>query len=373
MYEHEDDLEQKTEEQRTSQPSMVPDSAPILQELLVRLLARLDALPISANAAMSVVEQKSFERFVRLAPPRDEFDRLEQGSLSVSEYETRFHELSHYAISSIPTKFERIHKLVKGFTGYLQEATSSLVLSGDCPKRAPSTRRPEAPVVCSTDAPAVRGSSQNTRGGTHGARGRVRGGARGGSQDKGDRNGGRSKIRLKFSDQNSSSTQALKFNNDRVSKPKLQGNAQSGQAILTCRKYGKIYRVDYLVGSDICYGCGSGGSQDQNIFYTLQTRQELEDSPDVVTVRFKDMNFEAPFLESNSIVNEFLEVFPNGLLGIPPESEIDFGIDLLSYTNPISISLYRMTPTKLKELKDHLKDLLDKAFIRPSHSILFQR
>jgi len=61
---------------------------------------------------------------------RDEFDRLEQGSLSVSKYEARFHELSCYAISSIPIEFERIFKLIMGFASYLQEITTSFVLSG---------------------------------------------------------------------------------------------------------------------------------------------------------------------------------------------------------------------------------------------------
>ncbi|WMV54832.1 hypothetical protein MTR67_048217 [Solanum verrucosum] len=56
------------------------------------------------------------------------------------------------------------------------------------------------------------------------------------------------------------------------------------------------------------------------------------------------------------------------LLGVPPEREIDFGIDLLPDTQPISIPHYRMAPAELKELKEQLKDLLDKGFIRPSIS-----
>ena len=67
-------------------------------------------------------------------------------------------------------------------------------------------------------------------------------------------------------------------------------------------------------------------------------------------------------------MREFPEVFPNDLPRIPPEWEIDFGIDLLPDTNPISISPYRMTTAELKELKAQLKDLLDKGFIRPSIS-----
>ena len=41
---------------------------------------------------------------------------------------------------------------------------------------------------------------------------------------------------------------------------------------------------------------------------------------------------------------------------------------MLPGTQPISIPPYRMAPAELKELKDQLKDLLDKGFIRPSAS-----
>ena len=67
-------------------------------------------------------------------------------------------------------------------------------------------------------------------------------------------------------------------------------------------------------------------------------------------------------------MREFLEVFTNDLPRIPPEWEIDFDIDILLDTNPISIPPYRMTPTELKELKAQLNDLLDKGLIRPSIS-----
>ena len=64
-------------------------------------------------------------------------------------------------------------------------------------------------------------------------------------------------------------------------------------------------------------------------------------------------------------MSELQEVFPNDLPGIPPEWEIDFGIDYLLYTSSLLIPPYRMTPVKLKELKSQLKDLLNKGFIIP--------
>ena len=61
-------------------------------------------------------------------------------------------------------------------------------------------------------------------------------------------------------------------------------------------------------------------------------------------------------------------MFPEDLPGNPLEREIDFGIDLLPNTQSIYIPPYRMSPAELKELKERLKDLLDKGFIRSSIS-----
>ncbi|KAH0669343.1 hypothetical protein KY285_023504 [Solanum tuberosum] len=82
-------------------------------------------------------------------------------------------------------------------------------------------------------------------------------------------------------------------------------------------------------------------------------------------VRVNDSSVEVPPIQSVPVVKEFPEVFPNNLFGVPPEREIDFGIDLLPDTRSISMLSYRMAPT---ELKEQLNDLLDKGFIRPSVS-----
>ena len=87
-------------------------------------------------------------------------------------------------------------------------------------------------------------------------------------------------------------------------------------------------------------------------------------------VRVQDLDSEVPHIESVPIVSEFSEVFHNDLPDIPPEWEINFGIDLLSDKNPISIPPYWMALAELKELKDQLKYLLDKGFIRLSISPL---
>ena len=81
-----------------------------------------------------------------------------------------------------------------------------------------------------------------------------------------------------------------------------------------------------------------------------------------------DTRKEALKLDDIPVVREFSDVFPKDLLGIPIDREIEFSIDLLLGTSPISKAPYRMALTKLKELKEQLQELLEKGFIRPSAS-----
>ena len=50
------------------------------------------------------------------------------------------------------------------------------------------------------------------------------------------------------------------------------------------------------------------------------------------------------------IVRDFVDVFPEDLPGLPFDSEIEFAIDLVPRTAPISMAPYRMAPAELKEL-----------------------
>ncbi|XP_017416566.1 uncharacterized protein LOC108327363 [Vigna angularis] len=69
-----------------------------------------------------------------------------------------------------------------------------------------------------------------------------------------------------------------------------------------------------------------------------------------------------------SVVDEFPDVFPDEVPGLPPPREVEFTIDLVSTTGPVSIAPYRMSPAELVELKKQIEDLMDKQFIRPSAS-----
>ena len=68
------------------------------------------------------------------------------------------------------------------------------------------------------------------------------------------------------------------------------------------------------------------------------------------------------------VVCEYLNVFLKDLPGMLPHWEVEFLIELVPGSGPISKAPYRMAPTELRELKNQLQELLDKAFIRPSVS-----
>jgi hypothetical protein len=65
-----------------------------------------------------------------------------------------------------------------------------------------------------------------------------------------------------------------------------------------------------------------------------------------------------------------LDVFLQELPGIPPDRDIEFIIDLLLGTSPISKRPYRMPINELVELKKQITELQSKGFIYPSSSPL---
>jgi hypothetical protein len=76
------------------------------------------------------------------------------------------------------------------------------------------------------------------------------------------------------------------------------------------------------------------------------------------------------------LVNKFPDVFPEELPGMPPDRDIEFVIEWKPGTTPIyetpSAPIYKtpykMATPELDKLKEHIKELLEKGFIRPNSS-----
>lgn len=70
-----------------------------------------------------------------------------------------------------------------------------------------------------------------------------------------------------------------------------------------------------------------------------------------------------------SVVEEFLDVFPEEIPGTPPDRGIEFIIDLAPGTALIAKRPHQMPANELEELKKQIKKMQDQGFIQPSSSL----
>lgn len=91
-----------------------------------------------------------------------------------------------------------------------------------------------------------------------------------------------------------------------------------------------------------------------------QVKMSLRDNDQVLVV-FASLRVENDVAACDmAMVCEFFDVFPKDICDLPPECEVDFTIDLVPGTRPVSAAPYIMSPTKLGELKSQLEGLLEK-------------
>jgi len=59
-------------------------------------------------------------------------------------------------------------------------------------------------------------------------------------------------------------------------------------------------------------------------------------------------------------MQEFEDVFPEEVPGIPPKREVEFSIGIVLGAGQVSIAPYHMAPAELVELKKQIKEFLEK-------------
>ena len=136
-------------------------------------------------------------------------------------------------------------------------------------------------------------------------------------------------------------------------------------ASLDCREKVMIFRIP---NDEEFRFRGDGSLMPQNLISALTARKMLRRGCQGYLAVVRDVEAKKGAVEKVPVVCEFPDVFPEELPGLPPDREIEFCIDVVPGTDPISMPPYRMAPAELKELNEQLKELLDKGFIRPSSS-----
>ena len=108
---------------------------------------------------------------------------------------------------------------------------------------------------------------------------------------------------------------------------------------------------------------GDRGSTPRGLISALQARRLLRRGCQGFLAHVRELDSHVRESASVPVVREFLDVFPDELPGLPPAREIEFEIELMPGTRPISIPPYRMAPAELKELKEQLQELVVRGFI----------
>ncbi|GJR62948.1 putative reverse transcriptase domain-containing protein [Tanacetum coccineum] len=85
-----------------------------------------------------------------------------------------------------------------------------------------------------------------------------------------------------------------------------------------------------------------------------------------------------PKLSDISVVRDFVDVFPKDLLGLPPQRQVEFCINLVPGATPVAKSLYRLAPPEMQELFGSFKSCktrvsYDRVILRGEHQCCLLR
>ena len=116
-------------------------------------------------------------------------------------------------------------------------------------------------------------------------------------------------------------------------------------AIVDCHRKKVIFQVPSEI--EFCF-VGSGTYTSPRVISALQARRMMKKGCKGYLASVKDTQQGELKLEDILVVREF----PEDLLGLPPDREIEFSIDLLPGSSPISKALYQMAPAEFRELKE---------------------
>ncbi|GJU98713.1 reverse transcriptase domain-containing protein [Tanacetum coccineum] len=140
------------------------------------------------------------------------------------------------------------------------------------------------------------------------------------------------------------------------------------QAIIVCAE--KIDRIPWRNETLIIHGDGSnqGNVTRLNIISCTKTQKYMEKGFSIflahVTAKEVEDKSEKKRLEDVPIVQDFPEVFPEDLSGLPPTRQVEFQIDLVPGAAPVARAPYRLAPSEMKELSLH-KRVSDKLYKGP--------
>ncbi|GJT54104.1 putative reverse transcriptase domain-containing protein [Tanacetum coccineum] len=132
------------------------------------------------------------------------------------------------------------------------------------------------------------------------------------------------------------------------------------KAVIVCAE--KIVRIPWKNKTLIIHDDGStqGNVTRLNIISCTKTQKYMERGFPIflahVTTKDVEGKSKKKRLENVPIVQDFPEVFPEDLLGLPPTRQVEFQTDLVPGAAPVARAPYRLAPSEMKELSEQLKE-----------------
>ncbi|GKB65650.1 putative reverse transcriptase domain-containing protein [Tanacetum coccineum] len=146
-----------------------------------------------------------------------------------------------------------------------------------------------------------------------------------------------------------------------------------------------VIGMDWLVDQDAVIVCGKKvvhipvknktlviegdrGASRLKIISCIKANKYIERGHQLFVAHVTEKEPKEKRLEDVPVIQDFPEVFPDDLPGLPPPRQVEFKIELVPGAAPVARAPYRLAPSELKELADQLQELSEKGFIRPSSS-----
>nr|GEV53290.1 hypothetical protein [Tanacetum cinerariifolium] len=141
-------------------------------------------------------------------------------------------------------------------------------------------------------------------------------------------------------------------------------------AVIVCDE--KLVRIPY--GNETLTFCGNESNNEREsrlaVISCSKAQEYMAKGCQIfmaqISAKKEEDKSEEKQLKDVPIIQDFLEVFPEDLPGLPPARPVEFQIDQIPGAAPVARAPYQLAPSEMKELSEQLQELSDKGFIRPS-------